>query len=161
MHTEEQVLATNPEIRDPQLYSTLTKLTALLENGLVLARSVDHIPPPGIATSRRVRALATSILNAIPEDPAIQTLDFDGHRKRLSSNLKKLESSCKNNWHDGGDEQAEYMGQISADIGQWLPTIWDILQMGGYFHLARTCVAYCTEIIQGIGRCESRCALDV
>ncbi|KAF4568537.1 hypothetical protein EYR36_010549 [Pleurotus pulmonarius] len=138
MHTEEPVLATNPEISDAQLYSTLTKLTALLENGLVLARSVDRIPPPGIATSRRVRALATSILNAIPEDLAIQTLDFDGHRKRLSSILKKLESSCKNDWHDGGDEQAEYMGQISADIGQWLPTIWDILQMGGYFHLART-----------------------
>lgn len=127
--------------------ATLVKVTSLLDDALALSKELGQLSSAGISASRHARALATSILNTIPEDPVIRSLNVNGYKNSINSTLKTLKSSCKNDYHDGYEEQAEYMEQISKKIAKWLPHIWNVLQTEGNFQLALTCIVFCTETV--------------
>lgn len=147
----------NTDAEDEKSDATLAMLDALLEGVLILAKEVGHVSAAGIAASRRARNLMALISDALPEDPVIQTLDFDGHRKHINSLLEKLKGVSGTDCIDDFVDQWAYMGEISEDIAQWLPKIWDVLQAGGNFLLARTCIAYCAESVQAIENCDTAC----
>ncbi|KAF4568540.1 hypothetical protein EYR36_010552 [Pleurotus pulmonarius] len=136
--------------------ATLVKITSLLDDALALSKELGPLTPGGISASRHARALAISLLNAIPEDPAIRSLNVNGYKNSINSTLKHLKSSCKNDYHDGYEEQAEYMEQISKKIAKWLPHIWNVLQTEGNLLLARTCIVFCTETVGRIDNCRTR-----
>ncbi|KAG9217595.1 hypothetical protein CCMSSC00406_0010112 [Pleurotus cornucopiae] len=139
----------NTDAEDEKSDATLAMLNALLEGVLILAKEVGHVSAAGHSASRRARNLMTSISDALPEDPAIQTLDFDGHRKHIGSVLERLKRVCGTDCVDDFKDQWDYMREISEDIAQWLPNIWDVLA-GGDLFLARTCIVCCAEAVQSI-----------
>lgn len=146
----------NTDAEDEKSDATLAMLNALLEGVLILAKEVGHVSAAGHSASRRARNLMTSISDALPEDPAIQTLDFDGHRKHIGSVLERLKRVCGTDCVDDFKDQWDYMREISEDIAQWLPNIWDVLA-GGDLFLARTCIVCCAEAVQSIRNAGTAC----
>ncbi|KAF4568532.1 hypothetical protein EYR40_010059 [Pleurotus pulmonarius] len=136
--------------------AALLKLAASLKDALDAAKSVTRVSGSGIATLRRARALAASVAKALPEDPVVKQLDFDGHKKSINAVMKRLSSSCKRDWHDGWEIQWEYMGKLCGEIAEWMPDIWNAMQNGGDLRLPRACIVFCADTIAEIWSCESR-----
>ncbi|KAF9029829.1 hypothetical protein BDZ89DRAFT_1065121 [Hymenopellis radicata] len=142
--------------QDDASAATLTRIATLLQEVMDAAKTVKDLPTAGLPDLRRARGLAAALLTTLPPDPAIEEIKIVEHKGRIETKLSKLRSSCASDWHDGYETQWEYMEQICAEIGKWLPAIWNAFETGSDFQIVRTAIVYCTQTVDAIWDCESR-----
>ncbi|KAF7421260.1 hypothetical protein PC9H_011781 [Pleurotus ostreatus] len=143
---------TKKEISDEEL---LASLVASLTDALYDARRIcDN--DSGITTFRRTRALVASISSALSEDPVIKQLDLEEHEQSIDGVMKELLRSCQYDWHDGLEEQGDYMSEICQEMAEWLRDIWSVLETGENLCDVRACIAYCAETVRSISNADSR-----
>ncbi|KAL4255158.1 hypothetical protein AB1N83_013123 [Pleurotus pulmonarius] len=83
-----------------------------------------------------------------------------GHAQRIDSVMKDLLHSCQYDWHDGWEEQGEYMNDICREIAEWLRDIWGVLEAGEGLHQVQECIVYCAQTVEEMSNAHSRAGFD-
>ncbi|KAG9217588.1 hypothetical protein CCMSSC00406_0010105 [Pleurotus cornucopiae] len=148
---------TNKEFSDEEL---LASLIASLTDALADAKRICDNSSSEIATFRRTRALVASISSALSEDPVVKQLDLEEHEQSIDGVMRELLRSCQYDWHDGWEQQAEYMYEICQEIAEWLRDIWSVLETGEDLCDVQACIAYCTETVRSISKADSRAGFN-
>ncbi len=151
--TQRPASGTKKEFSDEEL---LASLVASLTDAVNAAKRICDKPSSGVASFRRTRALIASITDVISEDPVDKQLNLEGHTNSIDCVMKDLLNSCRYDWHDGWEEQAEYMNEICEEIADWLHDIWSILETGEDLRDVRECIEYCAGTVEEISNTHSR-----
>ncbi|KAF9490867.1 hypothetical protein BDN71DRAFT_1498327 [Pleurotus eryngii] len=129
--TRRPASGTKKEFGDKEL---MASLVASLTDALADAKRICDSSSK-IATFRRTRALVASISSALSEDPVVKQLDLEEHEQSIDGVMRELLRSCQYDWHDGWEQQGEYMYEICQEIAKFGCVIY-----GAFLRLGKTCV---------------------
>lgn len=87
----------------------------------------------------------------------LASIGYETHKRSLDNGVKDLLKHVKREWHDGYEEQSEMMQEISQEVLEWLPKLWQVgIEEGLEIQLIRKCLVLCTDIINKVANCGSR-----
>ncbi|KAF9555900.1 hypothetical protein CPC08DRAFT_820799 [Agrocybe pediades] len=135
----------------------LPRLNLLLAEAVDSAKAVDPQSADD-ASIRKARALAKSLLDALPVDPAVAAIAYDERKASFLKAVEELEKSCKpRDWRCDWEIHGCMMVDIIKNVGKWFSPIWIYMQKeDSDLAFVEKCLILCGETINRTAGCKAR-----